>query len=100
MLILLPLTKLCWKRKILLQNSQVLQPILFYNVLETSQKFYDKSGKNTDNFANSLFQVEMKFDSLKGYVDSITSAVNQHATLINKLRMEFTNKQTEPNVYI
>jgi len=80
-------------------NQTLLEEENFTSKLsKTSQKFYDKSGKNTDNFANSLFQVEMKFDSLKGYVDSITSAVNQHATLINKLRMEFTNKQTEPNM--
>jgi len=53
------------------------------------------SRKGSDGFANSLFQFEMKFDSLKGYVDSVTSAVNQHATLINKLRTDITSKSQD-----
>jgi len=67
---------------------------------KTSQKFYDKSTKNNDNIANSLFQFEMKFDSLKGYVDSVTSAVNQHAALINKLRTDLNAKHSDQNVFI
>jgi len=65
---------------------------------KTSQKFYDKSTKNNDNIANSLFQFEMKFDSLKGYVDSVTSAVNQHAALINKLRTDLNAKHSDQNL--
>lgn len=69
--------------------------------LENTQKIQESQMEKTlEDISNPLFQMELKFDSLKNYVDSVTNAVNQHAVLINKLRSEMTMRVNEQNVII
>ena len=83
------------------QKTLVIQflPILVSLHYPSGQKSVDtKFKKGPDESSNPLFQYDMKFDSLKNYVDSVTTAVNQHAALINKIKNELITKIPEQSV--
>jgi hypothetical protein len=88
---------------IIFQKAPVLTVIFCHlsHLLENSHRQIESRGQNqrtSDDFSNPQFQFEMKFDSLKNYVDSVTTAVNQHASILNKLRTDINLRVVEKNV--
>ena len=42
--------------------------------------------------ADPLLQFDLKFDSLKIFLNSVTTVVNQHANILNVMQTELKNK--------
>jgi hypothetical protein len=53
----------------------------------TPQKAMQSEGYNTE-VSETLVQFDLKFDSLRTFLESITKVVNQHASMLNKLNTD------------
>ncbi len=53
----------------------------------TPQKATQSEGYNTE-VSETLVQFDLKFDSLRAFLESVTKVINQHASMLNKLTTE------------
>ena len=47
---------------------------------------------------NPLLQFDLKFDFLRDFLSNVTTVINQHASLLNKLQIDVGDKVGNQNV--
>jgi hypothetical protein len=82
--------------------SKVIDPIfLLDSCIGTPQKAKETEQHSASKLStNPLLQFDLKFDSLKVFLDNVATVVNQHATILNGLRVDMNQKIYRDNVIL
>jgi len=67
-------------------------------LLGTPQKAVNPQTASASEITDVLVQFDLKFDSLKTFLESVIKVVNQHATMINKLSNDVNTRVLMENV--
>lgn len=65
-----------------------------------ARKAEEQTEGEAEVLKSPLLQFDLKFDFLKDYLENVTTVINQHASMLNKLKTDVGAKVYEKNVMI
>ncbi len=62
------------------------------NLSGTPQRATESDYHSASEITDTLVQFDLKFDSLRTFLESTTKVVNQHASLLNKIQIDVNTR--------